>query len=716
MNEVITIPKSPSVGSANNLRPAVLFPLFSPTTSLSGVGEKTAEALQRLAGSRLRDLVFHAPSGLIDRRAMPPLSACADGMIITAKIQVDEYLAPPSRHRSSKKPFRVMCSNETGSITLVFFKTYPEYIEKFLPLGEERIISGKVERNYGTLQMTHPDHIVPVSQQETIQKIEPVYPLTYGLLHKNLVKTIQSALTRLPDLSEWIDPFFIKQQQWQDWRSSLQALHHPQSASDLLPEGPILSRLAYDELFASQLALQLIRKKLKSPKGQTVDGDKTLQHKLRNNLGFTLTAGQEQSIKEIQEDQASPNRMMRLLQGDVGSGKTAVALFAMLNAVECGRQAALMAPTEILARQHMAWIQKVTENLGITVTLLTGRTPAKERKQILESLASGDVNIIIGTHALFQGTVAFNDLGLAVIDEQHRFGVDQRLALANKGNRVDMLLMTATPIPRTLTMTLYGDMDVSRLTDKPAGRQPIDTRIISLSKMEDIMDGIARAVANGTKLYWICPLVEESEVIDLAAAQDRYDMFVSHFGDKVGLVHGKMPAEERDPVMLDFRNSNKQILVATTVVEVGVDVPDATLIVIEHAERFGLSQLHQLRGRVGRGNQRSTCLLLYDPKTTGSVGRARLNIMRETEDGFRIAEEDLRLRGSGEILGTKQSGLPGFTFTNLEVHSSLLGAAHDDARLLLNKDPSLESERGKAARLLLYLFEYDQQMKYLKSG
>lgn len=698
------------------LRPDILFPLFASVQSLPGVGEKTRDALERLVGSRVKDLVFHLPTSLIDRRAMPPLALAQSGSTITAKVRVEEYHAPPpSKQRNQQRPFRVLCSNDTGSITLIFFKTFPDYIEKLLPLGQERIISGKVERNYGVLQMAHPDHIAPVSQWEAICTVEPVYPLTYGLVHKHLVKTIRAALSHLPALPEWGDPHFIKKNQWKSWRTSLEALHQPQSAKDLDLNSPLLSRLAYDELFASQLALQLTRKRVRV-QGEVIHGDKTLQDKLRTALRFTLTQAQETALAEIQADQASPSRMMRLLQGDVGSGKTVVALFAMLNVVECGKQAALMVPTEILARQHAQWIKKVTTHLGITTALLTGRTSTKERKEILEALQTGDIQMVIGTHALFQEQVAFQDLGLAVIDEQHRFGVEQRLALTNKGKQVDTLLMTATPIPRTLTMTLYGDMDVSRLSGKPAGRLPIDTRVLSLAKMDEVVAGIARAITKGTKIYWICPLVEESETSDLAAAQERYENFSAHFSEKVGLVHGKMAAEERDPVMLAFRDGQVQLLVATTVVEVGVDVPDATLIVIEHAERFGLSQLHQLRGRVGRGSEQSTCLLLYDPKTTGQVGRSRLAIMRDTEDGFRIAEEDLRLRGSGEILGTKQSGLPNFKFANLDVHSGLLEAARDDAKLLFSHDPELTSERGQAARILLYLFEYDQCMKYVRTG
>lgn len=698
------------------LRPDKLFPLFSPVTSLQGVGDKTRDALERLAGGRVIDLVFHLPASVIDRRFMPPLANAPDQSTITSIVTVNEHHAPPMRGKVSTKPYRVFCSNETGVVTLVFFKIFPDSIQKQLPIGEQRVISGKVERSFNSLQMVHPDYIVPVTELASVQKIEPVYPLTYAVSQKMLAKTIQQALKRLPKLPEWIDAELVKKKQWNGWQGSLLALHNPTGQKDVAPESPLRARLAYDELFANQLALQLTRKQVKKMAGNNVTGDGSLREKLLQHLGFTLTDAQQHVLKEIYHDQSSPHRMMRLLQGDVGSGKTVVALCAMLNAIECGMQTALMVPTEILARQHLAWISKVTAPLGIPVALLTGKTKAAERKELLAALASGALPLIVGTHALFQEDVSFENLGLAVIDEQHRFGVDQRMSLMKKGTNTDLLLMSATPIPRTLTMALYGDMDVSRLTAKPMGRKPIDTRIVSLDKIHEVVQGVERALAQGKKLYWICPLVEESEEIDLAAAEARFREFQKRFGNKVGLVHGKMKAEERDPVMAAFKNSDIQLLIATTVIEVGVDVPDATIMMIEHAERFGLSQLHQLRGRVGRSDLQSSCILLYEPKMTSTTGKARLKTMRDTEDGFIIAEEDLRLRGAGDVLGTKQSGLPNFKFVDFDIHSDLLRTAHDDAKLILHNDPDLASPRGQAVRTLLYLMEYDSHMQYLRTG
>lgn len=711
MNHTLTKPHTVSL-SASALRPALLFPLFSAVTSLPGVGDKTRQALERLAGGRVLDLVFHFPTGVIDRRFMPPLSKAPDQGIITAIITVDEHHAPPMRGQTSTKPYRVFCSNDTGVITLVFFKTFPDYIQKQLPIGEQRVISGKAEWSYNSLQMVHPDYIAPLSELASIQKMEPVYPLTYALSQKMLAKTIQHALKRVPALPEWIDSELVKKKQWQDWQSSVLALHQPESTS---PKR-LRDRLAYDELFANQLGLQLARMRIQKKPGHIIQGNGHLRELLQETLGFTLTDAQQQVLEEIYTDQHARHRMMRLLQGDVGSGKTVVALFAMLNAIECGMQAALMVPTEILARQHAAWISKVTENLGITVALLTGKTKASERKALLTALESGELALIIGTHALFQEDVIFQNLGIAVIDEQHRFGVDQRMSLMKKGHNTDLLLMSATPIPRTLTMALYGDMDVSRITAKPKGRKPIDTRVVSLNKIHEVVMGVERALAAGKKLYWICPLVEESEALDLAAAVARFNEFQKRFGDKVGLVHGKMKAEERDPVMAAFKSGEIQLLIATTVIEVGVDVPDATIMMIEHAERFGLSQLHQLRGRVGRSDLQSSCLLLYDPNTTGYVGKARLKTMRNTEDGFVIAEEDLRLRGAGDVLGTKQSGLPNFKMVDFDAHGELLRTAHQDAKLLLHNDPDLVSLRGQAVRILLYLFEYDNHIHYMRSG
>jgi ATP-dependent DNA helicase RecG len=609
----------------------------------------------------------------------------------------------------------VPCHDETGEIDLVFFHPRKDYLAKVLPEGEIRIASGKVELFQDRLQMTHPDHIGTREDLTELQSVEPVYPLTAGLSLKIVGKAASAAVARAPELAEWNDPALLAREGWGTWHASLATAHAPGSFDDLLPTTAARSRLAYDELLANQLALSLVRAHQRRQKGRAIRGDGRLRARLIEALPFRLTASQDQAIQEITADMADPARMLRLLQGDVGSGKTVVALMAMLSAVETGAQAVLMAPTEILARQHFATIEPLAAAAGVGLEILTAREKGRARAAILERLANGESGLAVGTHALFQDEVAFRDLALAVIDEQHRFGVHQRLTLTGKGRAADVLVMTATPIPRTLMLTSYGDMDASRLTEKPAGRQPVNTRTLPLERIGEVVAAVTRALEGGAKVYWVCPLVAESEVSDLAAAEARYDALKERFGAKAGLVHGRMKGPDKDRVMRDFSEGDVDLLVATTVIEVGVDVPKATVMVIEHAERFGLAQLHQLRGRIGRGTARSTCLLLYQGPL-GETARARLEILRETDDGFRIAEEDLRLRGAGELLGTRQSGLPEFRLADLAMHGDLLATARDDARLVLERDPELEGARGQALRTLLYLFERDAAVRYLRSG
>ncbi|HUJ03405.1 MAG TPA: ATP-dependent DNA helicase RecG, partial [Rhizomicrobium sp.] len=545
---------------------------------------------------------------------------------------------------------------------------------------------------------------------------EAVYPLTENLPAKVMAKAIRAALEKVPDMPEWQEPTYLKKNGWMNFGDALRAAHAPQSERDLLPGAPARMRLAYDELLANQLALALIRARMRGQKGRSLRGDGHLQKRAIAALPFALTGPQKQAIKEIEADMASPHRMLRLLQGDVGAGKTVVAMCALLNAVEAGTQGALMAPTEILARQHMAALEKMAEAAGIRMALLTGRERGPQRDEILSELANGKIDILVGTHALFSEDVAFKDLGLAVVDEQHRFGVHQRMLLQGKGALpTDVLVMTATPIPRTLALTAYGDMDVSRLTGRPPGRKPVDTRVLNASRIEEVIAHLKTAVAKGARAYWVCPLVEESEKIDLAAAEERAAELRKVFGNRVGLVHGRLKAAERDEAMAKFKSGETSILVATTVIEVGVDVPEATIMVVEHAERFGLAQLHQLRGRVGRGAARSTCLLIYHPPL-GENAKARLKTLRETDDGFVIAEEDLRLRGAGELLGVRQSGLPEFRVADLAAHGALLAAAQDDAKLVIARDPELKSARGEALRVALYLFERDEAVRYLRTG
>ena len=693
------------------LRPQILFPLFAAVTGLPGIGPRYAKLLESLAGPHLVDLLWHLPREIVDRRFSPKVAEAPEGRVVTLTVQVDAHF--PSSDR--RKPYKVRCSDDSGFLTLVFFHARRDYLERLLPVGETRVVSGRVEHFGGEIQMAHPDHTVPPEEADSIRRVEPVYPMTAGLGARMLGKAVTASLAKAPDLPEWLDPAFREKRQWASWLESLRAAHAPDSETALSPLTKARERLAYDELLANQLALALIRATQRKLPGRSVDGDGTLREKVAAALPFSLTASQETALGEIYTDMKAPSRMLRLLQGDVGSGKTVVALMAMLNAVEAGGQAALMAPTELLARQHYASIEPLARATGVEIAVLTGRDKAAERRRTLEGLADGSIKIALGTHALFQESVVFNDLMMAVIDEQHRFGVHQRLDLAAKGRGVDMLVMTATPIPRTLMLTAYGDLENSRLTEKPAGRQPIDTRIVPLTRLEETVEGIGRAMAGGARVYWVCPLVSESEVTDMAAAEDRYADLAARFGDRVALVHGQMKPADKDAAMQRFAEGSAQILVATTVIEVGIDVPEASIMVIEHAERFGLAQLHQLRGRIGRGAAASTCLLLYGQPLT-ETARARLEIMRRTDDGFEIAEKDLELRGAGELLGVRQSGMPEFRLADIAVHGELLAVARDDAKLILSRDPELKSERGQALKILLYLFERDAAVLTLRSG
>ncbi len=691
------------------MRPDILFPLFTPLDSLPGVGSRIAKLIEKIAGAHIVDLLWHLPREIVDRRYRPSVASAESGRIATIRVNVVAHVRSPRKGL----PYRVRCTDDTGTLSLIFFHSREDYLNRMLPVGEDRIVSGRIERYRGETQITHPDHILAPEQIDEMRPVEPVYPMTEGLSPKTLSKAIGTACMRAPELAEWLDSAYVKQQRWESWQASLQNAHAPDQESDLDPNTPARARLAYDELLANQLALALVRDQLRGQLGRPLKGDGGLRRDVLANLPYSLTRAQKKALREINADMESPNRMLRLLQGDVGSGKTIVALFAMLNAVECGGQAALMAPTEILARQHFVTIKALVP--GLSVAVLTGRDKGARRKTLLAEIEDGSIDIVVGTHALFQESVAFHDLSMAVIDEQHRFGVYQRLSLQSKGRGVDILVMTATPIPRSLMLTAYGDLEASLLTEKPAGRRAVDTRIVSLRRLQEVIEAVGREMKAGAKVFWVCPLVEESEVSDLAAAEDRHADLKSRFGEGVELIHGRMKGAQKDAAMERFAYGSARIMVATTVIEVGVDVPDATLMVVEHAERFGLAQLHQLRGRIGRSDQPSTCLLLYAPPL-GANARARLSILRESDDGFRIAEEDLRLRGAGELLGTRQSGFPEFRLADISAHSELLAAARDDARLIIERDAGLQGERGEALRTLLYLFERDSAVVNLRSG
>jgi ATP-dependent DNA helicase RecG len=700
------------------MRPAVLNPLFAALTSLAGVGPKQEKLFQRLTGRgempvRVIDLLFHLPSGTIDRRARPKLRDVALGQVVTVAVKVDRHRPPPP-HRA-RAPYLIYASDDTGDVVLTFFSARKDYLEKLLPVGSVRYVSGTAAIYDGVLQIVHPDRVVSEADLAKLPLVEPVYPLTEGLGLNQVRRAADSALGRIPSLPEWQDLSWLARERFPDFAQALRTLHRPTEPADVLPDGLAWSRLAYDELLAGQVALALVRAHLRRPAGRATPGTGHLRKRLIEALPFRLTPSQSSAIHDITADLAKPERMLRLLQGDVGSGKTVVALLAAAAVVEAGRQAALMAPTELLARQHFNTVAPLAAAVGINVAILTGRERGAERSDLLNHLAFGDIHLLIGTHALFQEEVAFRDLALAIVDEQHRFGVHQRLALARKGGAVDVLVMTATPIPRTLVLTYFGDMDISELREKPSGRKPIDTRTIPLERYDEVVEGVSRALAEGRQAYWVCPLVEESENVDLAAAEDRFADLSARFGPPVGLVHGRMKGADKDRAMERFAAGEIKLLVATTVIEVGVDVPQASVMVIEHAERFGLAQLHQLRGRIGRGAERSTCLLLYKAPL-GDTAKARLKIMRETEDGFRIAEEDLRLRGEGDVLGTRQSGLPAFKVARVEFHGKYIGAARDDAALALARDPTLTTPRGEALRHLLYLFERDEAIRLIRAG
>jgi ATP-dependent DNA helicase RecG len=703
------------------MRPPILNPLFASATGLKGIGPKLEKALARLvrdgsdsgAPARIVDLLFHLPSGVVDRSYRPVIRDLPQQGVVTVLATVMRHRTPP---RGSRTPYRIEVADETGHLTLVFFHAFADHLRRILPVGQQRYVSGRVEWYDGIPQIVHPDYVVAPDEFAKLPVVEPIYPLTEGLPAKVLGHAMRQALGRIPELPEWQDAAWLCSRNWQSFAQSLRLAHAPPSAERISPFEPQIMRLAYDELLANQLALALTRRHMKRAAGRLQGGTGEKRKAILAALPYSLTPAQAQAIGEILADMAKPERMLRLLQGDVGSGKTVVALLALAAAIESGGQAALMAPTEILARQHFNTLSPLCAAAGICVAILTGREKGKQRDETLAALAAGTIDLIIGTHALFQDDVGFNNLGLAVIDEQHRFGVYQRLALqAKAGQAADLLVMTATPIPRTLALTVYGDMDVSKLTGKPAGRQPVDTRVMPIERFDEVIEGLRRAMAKGARVYWVCPLVEESELVDLAAAEERFKTLEMAFPDNVGLVHGRMRGNAKDEIMARFKGGDIALLVSTTVIEVGVDVPEATIMVIENSERFGLAQLHQLRGRVGRGSGKSVCILLYQGEL-GETARARLSIMRETDDGFRIAEEDLRLRGAGELLGTRQSGLPIFRIADLSAHGELLAAARDDAALVLSRDARLKSPRGEALRVLLYLFERDEAVRLVSAG
>ena len=695
-------------------RPQSLYPLFRRVNALPGIGTRLSGIIEKRIGVTIIDLLRHAPTNLIIREKVDNLAAINEGDIVTLHLTPFKHEKPHIARQ--RLPLRVRCSHDQGEVDLVFFHAKGDYFLTQLPLEQVRVVSGRAERFRGRLQITHPDYITRVEREDEIPKIEPVYPLTAGLTPKPLRKAILAALESLPALPEWIPDETMKKFNWPDWKTAMVLLHHPKSLGDLLPHHPARQRLAYDELLANQLALALVRDRSARNSGQIFKGDKSFTDPLLQKIPFSLTKAQERVIAEIAEDQEKPQKMLRLLQGDVGSGKTLVALMAMLKAIESGAQAALIAPTEILARQHSETITALLEPLGITPLLLVGKMKASEKKKAYGEIADGTAKLIIGTHALIVDDVIFPNLGIAVIDEQHRFGVRQRLILGQKSKGVDVLVMTATPIPRTLAMTTYGDLTSSVLDEKPVGRKDITTTVMPIERIDEIIARLRERCSPQQQAYWICPLIEESDAIDIAAAEDRFTFLKTALAElNPHLAHGRMKSDERAAAMESFRTGESQLLVSTTVVEVGVDVPNATIMIIEHAERFGLAQLHQLRGRVGRSETQSSCILLYK-SPLGIEAKARLSVMRETNDGFRIAEEDLKLRGAGEVLGQRQSGDPEFVLADLAYHTDLLLLSAGQVETTIAQNLDITGEDGEVLRTMLALFEREHAVTYLAGG
>ncbi|WP_375256839.1 ATP-dependent DNA helicase RecG [Citreimonas sp.] len=693
-------------------RPERLWPLFAEVQSLDGIGPKTAQALAQTGIEAIRDLLFTLPYSGIDRRPRDTIRGADLPATLTVPVVVGQHRPP--RKRSGA--YRIEVDDAAMRFQIVYFHARPEYLMRLLPPGSRRLVSGRVELFDNVPQMTHPDHVLDPADAGSMPEFEPVYPLTAGVTQKIMTKAVAHALAKAPELAEWIDPALVAKEGWPGWRDALSAAHAPDHTVNLAPTDVNRARLAYDELLAHQLTLALARRARRTRPGKITQGDGRLRTIVRGALEFSPTGAQLRALEEITADMARPERMNRLLQGDVGSGKTLVALLALLNAVEAGGQGVMMAPTEILARQHYDGLAPMAQTAGVTLELLTGRDKGAERARKLAALKAGEIDILVGTHAVFQDDVVFADLRLAIVDEQHRFGVRQRMELGRKGDGADVLVMTATPIPRSLALAQYGDMDVSVLDEKPPGRQPVQTALISEERMTEVVDHLRRAISEGRQAYWVCPLVEESETSDLAAAEARYAHLRAALGeDAVGLVHGQMPHADKDAAMARFNAGNTALLVATTVIEVGVNVPNASIMVIERAEAFGLAQLHQLRGRVGRGTAASTCVLLYRPPL-GEAGMRRLTTLRETEDGFRIAEVDLEMRGAGDVIGVAQSGVPRFRIADLERQAGLMATAQSDARRLLELDPELKTERGRAARTWLWLMRQDEAIRLISVG
>ena len=688
------------------IRPECLHPLFRSVESLKGVGSNSGRALGRLNISTVRDLLLHMPRSEINRQRVDSIADVEPSTTVTVQVEVGKHL---TRHRSGQ-PSRIVVRDARCEFTLVYFGDRGNQLERLMPSGSTRFVSGKVEQFGGTKQIVHPDHVVSKGDADSIPAREPVYSLADGISNRLMRKIMAAALDVAPDLDEWHDRRLLEDSRWPSWLTALQIVHSASGAHDDGIRARAMERLAFDELTANQFALLANRRALRdAPECQVRDAP---DHRSRvlDNFGYPLTGSQEVVLDEILTDLAAPERMLRLLQGDVGSGKTIVAVLALATASGAGGQGMLMAPTDILARQQHETCKTLFADTGIKIELLTGQDRGSRRDGILAELRSGGIGIVVGTHALIQPDVGFRDLQLAVIDEQHKFGVEQRRRLIERNPAANLLMMTATPIPRSLALVNYGETDMSTLTEKPAGRSAIRTAAMPSSRTSQVAERLKAAVDRGRQAFWICPVVEEDDDVRHWSAEQRASDLSAAVGPVVDFVHGQMPKEMRVAAMEKFVRGETRVLVATTVVEVGMDVPSATIIVIESAERFGLAQLHQLRGRVGRGQDESACVLIYNPPLQ-EVARQRIATIRETEDGFKIADADLKLRGQGDVLGLRQSGGMRFRCADPGSQLELLERARTGARSLGGADPKLQTVRGQAIQCLLFLFGQDHVMR-----
>ena len=656
--------------------------IFEDVSKIKGVGKKLSIYLKKKKIEKVNDLLWDLPYSFTDRTEIVSLNKLEIGKIVTAKVKVIKYNFPRIRNL----PNKIKCKDEFGEIDLVFFNSREGYIRKVLPINEWVVISGKIGFFGNKYQITNPDYITKIDNLDYVNKIIPKYTLTEGLTEKTYRKIIESVIKNLPELNEWHDQDLLKKMKFPSWKNSIINLHDPNNSRNL--NSVYYKRLAYDEIFANLLFLSKNRYKIKKIKKNKKKFTKLYSSKLTSQLPFKLTKNQISVCEEIDSDLKSSERMYRILQGDVGSGKTIVALLACLNVIESNFQTALMAPTEILAQQHFDLFSKLLKkaNIKINITFLSGKTEQKKRKQIIQDLKNNKIDFLIGTHALFQKSIIFKNLGLIIIDEQHKFGVRQRINLAKKGNEdCDVLLMSATPIPRTMIMSIYGDMDTSKLIEKPSIRQKILTLSKPENKINEIWPFIEKKMKEGEQVFWVCPLIEDSKKLDYSSTVKKFDLINKKFPKKVGVIHGSLNDDEKEKILKKFLNKEIHILISTTVIEVGIDFPNATVIVIENSNKFGLAQLHQLRGRIGRGEKRGTCILLFKNNLSQNA-RKRINILKNSDDGFFIAEEDMKLRGYGDIIGFKQSGIKYFKIADPIHHENLFKLAESNIKSLNEKE------------------------------